>query len=317
MNQLQRITESVAPLQEKLIAHPIYGSMKSLADVQVFMENHVFAVWDFMAILKSLQASLTCTDTVWLPAKNTQTCRLINEIVLCEETDESENGEYASHFELYHRSMVGCGADTTQIDRFLDLLRHGTGVFDALQRLEIPECTRSFVYRTMSTALQGQVCEVAAAFAFGREDLLPSVFERVVVETQAVGDQSFDDFLYYLNRHIEIDGDSHGPMAEQMVVSICGEDDLKWRLAEESAIRALQARIMFWDGVLDQIREPSRTHRELGDYLESTIQLGWLNGLSVDEIGEQLQMPRNQIEAIISQGRDRRARDQKFSQLDA
>ena len=309
MNHLERITNSISPLQKRLVTHPVYDSMKSIADVRVFMENHVFAVWDFMVILKSLQRSLTCTEMVWLPAANPQTSRLINEIVLCEESDEDGQGGYASHFELYRRAMQGCGADTTQIDRFIELLRHGTGVLEALEQLDIPECTRSFVYRTMSTALQGQVCEVAASFAFGREDLLPDVFERVVAETERVGDRSFDGFVYYLKRHIEVDGDSHGPMAEQMIANLCGDDDLKWQLAEESAIRALQSRITFWDGVLEQIQLRSdqsdrgtapQSNTAIGDhFLASAIQLGWLNGLSSDQISQQRQMPRDQVEAIV------------------
>ncbi|MGI9474580.1 MAG: DUF3050 domain-containing protein [Rubripirellula sp.] len=310
MNHLDRITNSILPLQKQLVTHPIYDAMKSIEDVRVFMESHVFAVWDFMVILKSLQRSLTCTEMVWLPAFNPQTCRLINEIVLCEESDEDGQGGYASHFELYLRSMKGCRADTTQIDRFVDLLRCGAGVLDALEQLDIPKCTRSFVYRTMSTALQGQVCEVAASFAFGREDLLPGVFERVVTETEKVGNHSFDQFVYYLKQHIEVDGDSHGPMAEQMIASLCRDDGLKWQLAEEAAIRSLQSRIKLWDGVLEEIQRPNRSKSDthageetefaIGhDFLASAVQLGWLDGLSANEISQQLQMPRDQIDSIL------------------
>ena len=309
MNHLQRITNSILPLKKQLVDHPIYDSMKSIADVRVFMENHVFAVWDFMVILKSLQRSLTCTEMAWLPASNPKTCRLVNEIVLCEESDGDGQGGYASHFELYHRAMRRCGADTTPIDRFVDLLRQGTGVLEALARLDIPECTRSFVYKTISTALQGQVCEVAASFAFGREDLLPDVFERAIAETKRVGDRSFDGFVYYLNRHVEVGGDSHRPMAEQMIASLCGDDDLKWQLAEESAIRAVQSRIAFWDGVLEQIQTRSdqsdrgavqESNIAVGEhFLAYAIQLGWLNGLSAEELSQQLRLPRSQIDAIV------------------
>ena len=314
MNHLKKITNSISPLQKQLVTHPIYDSMKSSADVRVFMENHVFAVWDFMVMLKSLQRSLTCTEMVWLPAANPQSCRLVNEIVLCEESDEDGQGGYASHFELYHRAMKGCGADTAQIDHFVDLLRHGTGVLDALKQLDIPKCTRSFVYKTMSTSLQGQVCEVAASFAFGREDLLPDVFEGIVTEAERVGNHSFDEFVHYLNRHIEVDGNSHGPMADQMIARLCGDDDLKWQLAEESAIRALKSRITFWDGVLEQIRKGSVESDRVTDvdcnnavgnhFLASAIQLGWLNGLGADEISRQLRMQRGQIKAVVGASDD-------------
>ncbi|MDB4678920.1 DUF3050 domain-containing protein [Rhodopirellula sp.] len=263
MNRLKQVTVSISPLQRALVNHPIYHSLKTISDVRLFMENHVFAVWDFMVTLKSLQKILTCTEKMWLPPKNGEACRLINEIVLCEECDEDGKGGYASHFELYHRAMQNCGADTSKIDQFTHLIKQGNGVFKALDSVDIPESTRSFVRRTISTALQGQDCELAAAFAFGRENILPGVFERVVEETAEVEDQSIHEFFYYLNRHIETDGEFHGPMAERMLSSVCEDNESKWQLAEESALLALKARITFWDGVLDQIENRKKSAEEM------------------------------------------------------
>ncbi len=304
-----RIQESIAPLNERLRSHRLYDAMRTVEDVQVFMENHVFAVWDFMTILKSLQRALTCVDMVWTPSSNPQARRLINEIVLCEESDEDGEGGYASHFEMYLRAMERCEASTTQIEGFIAALRNGTGPLIALENARIPDCTRQFVYRTLSTATHSQSCELAASFAYGREHLLPEVFDRVIDEVGDLGNQRLGYFVHYLRRHIEVDGDSHGPMAEEMISHLCGDSSLRWQLAEQAAVRALEARIRLWDGVLEQIetRRFTSSEKQVAEkrndrFLEAAIRLGWTDGLSTDEIGKQLQMSTEQVEAIVSGG---------------
>ena len=306
-------SENIAPLQERLRTHPLYDAIKTIEDVQIFMENHVFAVWDFMTILKSLQQKLTCVEMVWLPSRDTLSRRLINEIVLCEESDIDGEGGYASHFEIYLRAMQRCHADTTQIDEFVSSLENGASALVALENARIPDCTRQFVYRTLSTATHSQSCELAAAFAYGREHLLPDVFERVIREVGEIGNERLGYFVTYLRRHIEVDADSHGPMAEQMICNLCGTSDLNWRLAEQAAVRALEARIRLWDGILMQIEchDPEVPHSK-GEspsdakefFIEAAIQLGWSDGLSTDEISQQLHMSAKQVEAIVASGDD-------------
>ena len=309
MIQSDKIQESIAPLNERLRAHPLYDAMRTVEDVQVFMENHVFAVWDFMTILKALQRSLTCVDTVWVPTASTQARRLINEIVLCEESDHDGEGGYASHFEMYLRAMERCEANTMHIQEFVAALKRGTGPLVALENACIPDCTRQFVYRTLSTATHSQSCELAASFAYGREHLLPDVFERVIEEVGELGSQRLGYFVHYLRRHIEVDGDSHAPMAEEMIRHLCGDSPLRWQLAEQAAVRALEARIRLWDGVLAQIESGRSTRpakqvsaRPNDRFLEAAIRLGWIDGLSTDEIGKQLQMSTKQVEDIVGEG---------------
>ena len=309
MSDSNKIRDSIAPLNERLRSHPLYDAMRTVEDVQIFMENHVFAVWDFMTILKSLQRALTCVDTIWVPSGNPQARRLINEIVLCEESDEDGEGGFASHFEMYLKAMERCEASTTQIEKFVAAIRNGTGPLIALENARIPDCTRQFVYRTLSTATHSQSCELAASFAYGREHLLPEVFDRVIDEVGELGNQRLGYFVHYLRRHIEVDGDSHGPMAEEMISHLCGNSPLKWQLAEQAAVRALEARIRLWDGVLEQIetRKPNHSEQQSAEkpndrFLEAAIRLGWIDGLSTDEIGKQLQMSTEQVEAIVSGG---------------
>ena len=254
MNRLQKLQQRLTPLKDALIKHRIYGEIDRIDALRLFMEHHVFAVWDFMSLLKVLQQQLCCVDVPWLPAADSQGCRFINEIVLAEESDIDAQGKYASHFELYHGSMRQCGAHTAGIDGFLSDLRHGIGLLTALESPQVPEASRQFVQQTFKIIKAGNLCEVAAAFTFGREDLLPDVFQRIVDELNTQAGGKLEDFKYYLERHIGLDGDEHGPMATRLLQSLCGDDDELWEMAERAAVSCLLARQELWDGIYEAIR---------------------------------------------------------------
>lgn len=253
LNQLHKIEQRLTPLKDALVNHRIYGEIDRIDALRLFMEHHVFAVWDFMSLLKVLQQRLCCVEVPWLPAADSQGCRFINEIVLAEESDIDARGRYASHFELYHGSMKQCGSNTAGIDGFLSDLRHGTGLLTALESPDVPEAARRFVQHTFKIIETGNLCEVAAAFTFGREDLLPDVFQRIVDELNTQAGGKLDDFKYYLERHIGLDGDEHGPMATRLLQSLCGADDGLWEIAEQSAVGCLLARQELWDGIYKEI----------------------------------------------------------------
>jgi hypothetical protein len=253
-NRLQQIQERLTPLKAALLNHPIYQEIDRLDSLRLFMDHHIFAVWDFMSLLKALQLHLCCVEIPWLPASDPANCRLVNEIVLAEESDEDGRGGFASHFDLYHRAMVRCGANTAPIDGFLDGLRQGKPISAALESPEIPECARQFVRRTFDIIEGGDISVIASAFTFGREDLLPAVFQRIVDELNVEAGGGLEDFRYYLNRHIGLDGEEHGPMANRLLHSICGSDESRWQLAEQTAVNCLEARRALWDGICDVIR---------------------------------------------------------------
>ena len=255
MNHYDQIDASLKTRRDALRNHPVYETLGNLAELRVFMEHHVFAVWDFMCLLKALQNRLTCTDSLWRPAANPEACRFVNEIVLCEESDEGRDGSFASHFGLYRNAMQSSGANGQKIDQFLNLLDGGQTPAEALACLGNPESVDRFVTHTLEVVQAGELCEIAACFAFGREDLLPDLFEKIVEEINAGSDGALDDFEYYLNRHIELDGDEHGPMSKRMVESICGLDSSKWKRAGAAAKRALDARLTLWEGMLNQMKE--------------------------------------------------------------
>jgi hypothetical protein len=246
-DHFQSIQERIAPLRADLLDHPMYRHINSLESLRLFMQHHVFAVWDFMSLLKVLQRRLCCLDVPWLPLADHQAVRFINEIVLSEESDEDGEGGFTSHFDLYYRAMQRCGANTSRIDSFLDRLRSGSSVNSALVEAEVPVPIRQFVQHTFKVIEDGDLCAILSAFTFGREDLLPDVFQRIVDELNVETSGGLDAFKYYLSRHIQLDRDQHGPMAARLIISFCGNDEGKWRSAEHAAVSALRARKILWD----------------------------------------------------------------------
>lgn len=241
-------------VRQQLLSHPIYQAMTSPERVRVFMKHHVFAVWDFMSLAKRLQISLTSTQIPWMPNKNAKYARFINEIILGEETDEDGKGSYASHFQLYIQAMEEVGADTHLIDKYLNQIESGVDVIQALEKIEIPSSISQFVQKNLELALHGKIHEVTSAFFFGREDLIPDMF-TVLLQELNHNQQSTENLEYYLQRHIELDGDQHGPLAEKLLASLCGTNDTYWQESKEIAITALRSRIELWDGVLAEIHQ--------------------------------------------------------------
>lgn len=219
------------------------------------MELHVFAVWDFMSLLKTLQCRICCIDVPWLPTTNPQATRFVNEIVLAEESDDDGQVGYASHFDLYLRSMKQCGANTEAIDTFVAALRRGATVVNALASSKVPPAAMRFVEHTFSVIDSGNLCAIASAFTFGREDLLPDVFQRIIDELNFEIGGRLGQFKYYLERHVGLDGDEHGPMSRRLVESLCGVDEQNWNTAEQAAANCLIARLSLWDGIYDSIVE--------------------------------------------------------------
>ena len=245
---LDQIQSAIAPLRNSLLEHPIYQRIASPAAMRTFMEHHVFAVWDFMSLLKALQRRICCVTLPWLPNEDATGSRFINEIVLGEESDEDGQGGYASHFDLYHRSMTTFGASTRKIDMVLEQLRGGSSLSQALQSAQVGQPTQRFVEHTFDVIETGDLCRMASAFTFGREDLLPDVFEKIVDEIdQDAG--GLARFKHYLLRHVELDSDEHGPMANRLVAELCGSDQAKWNIARDAAVSALQARLTFWNAI--------------------------------------------------------------------
>ncbi|MEW2353486.1 DUF3050 domain-containing protein [Spirillospora sp. NPDC029432] len=252
---IDKLKDAIEPARQKVIGHPLYHQLNTVDAVVTFMEHHVFAVWDFMSLLKSLQRHLTCVQVPWVPSGHTGSRRLINDIVLVEESDELGDG-FISHFELYLDGMRQAGADTARVDAFIGLLRAGRPVPPAVREAGVPEPAAEFVATTWELIGNAPVHRQAAAFAFGREDLIPDMFDQVAALNAEAG--ALSTFVDYLRRHIQVDSEEHTPMAMRMLADLCGADDAKWAECEETINLALAARTRLWDGILGALLERAR-----------------------------------------------------------
>ena len=234
------------------MTHSVYRSLKDVEDLRVFLSHHVFAVWDFMSLLKALQRRLTCLDEVWMPRGDRSSRRLINEIVLGEESDDV-GGAVTSHFEMYLDAMRQVGCSTAGIDAVLARVVGGVDVRVALE--DAPDAAQQFSRTTFSIVRSASLPAIAAAFTFGREEIIPDMFSALVGDLQQQGRANTSILQDYLARHIELDGGEHGPMAERLLLEVCGDDDQSWSAAGKSAEDSLLARIALWDGVVQAVTQ--------------------------------------------------------------
>ncbi|MCS4433782.1 DUF3050 domain-containing protein [Aquiflexum gelatinilyticum] len=250
---IQRILNEITPYRAVLLNHPVYNEIKNLKDFRVFMENHVFAVWDFMTLLKALQMKLTGTSIPWIPSSDPIITRLINDIVLAEESDEDGKGGYCSHFELYLRSMKEAGANTEKITDLISMLTEGQELEKVVEELDLPEHILHFLEVNYRVVKKGKAHEIAASFTLGREELIPDMFRRLVNDLISTKPSELSTLKYYFDRHIHLDEDHHGPLALRMLEQLCGNDAQKWNEAEQAAKEALEARKVLWDGINKEI----------------------------------------------------------------
>jgi hypothetical protein len=246
-------------IRARLDQHPLYTSVRTIDDLRCFMSHHVYPVWDFMSLLKHLQGAIAPVSVPWQPtgdAASTAAQRLINEIVVGEETDEglpsrSGHPSFVSHFDLYLGAMEEVGADTRPVRVFLKLVKK-LGVIQALQCADIPEPSRRFMTSTFDFIATGRTHVVGAAFALGREQVIPGMF-RALLADLGISKKKAPLFHYYLERHIHLDGESHGPLSLNLLEYLCGQSVTKRRAVEAAARKAVSARVLLWDQVYDQL----------------------------------------------------------------
>lgn len=252
---LQSIVKATSSIREELVNHPLYKRMHHTDDVRVFMQHHVFAVWDFMSLLKGLQQQLTCVETPWIPIGNANTRFLINEIVVGEESDIDEDGKRTSHFELYLKAMKQAGANTSAIELLIDEVKKGTPIEEVIKNSKLPDSVRLFLQNTFDVIATEKPHIMAAVFTFGREDLIPDMFMGMVKDLNQQHDGKFSTFQYYLERHIEVDGDHHSHLATAMTEELCGKNPSKITEALLWVDKSMKARKALWDGVLQALPE--------------------------------------------------------------
>ncbi len=234
----------------ELTQHPVYSRMSNLRHVQTFMEHHVYAVWDFMSLLKALQRKFGCFRVPWTPSAFPAAVRLLNDIALAEESDVGLDGECQSHFGMYREAMRAAGASTAAIDRLVEIVDDSPGQLPDLESIALPESAKKFVDATFGVISRDDSIEMAATFLYGREDLLPGLFTKIVAQVSQEHSGRLDVFLHYLQRHIEVDEGEHGPAAERLLEILCDGQADRIDRARLAASDALRHRMLLWDGIL-------------------------------------------------------------------
>jgi hypothetical protein len=247
MTSISTLESAVANRHRSLEEHAVFKSINNREDLRTFMQWHVFAVWDFMSLVKRLQQDLAGISVPWCAPPRRTAARFINEIVLGEESDETPRG-HMSHFDLYRLAMLEVGAAIGQIDEFVALVRADVPVADSLLAVHAPEPVRIFVCSTMDVCKGGQTHEVLGDFFFGREDLIPDMFRKLLAQWQ-IEPQSVPLLSYYLNRHIELDAGAHGPAARSMIHDLTAGNCVYARQALRAGLEAIERRIGLWNGL--------------------------------------------------------------------
>lgn len=250
INQIQK---NIEPLRQQIINHKVYAAISSPDELKIFMQHHVYAVWDFMSLLKSLQNQLTCTSVPWFPKGDADTRYLINEIVVGEESDVDSEGQRTSHFELYLKAMEQIGCNTNSMKIFVETLQNTGDFQQAFAAANTSFTAQKFVDFTFKIIRSNKAYLQAAIFTFGREDLIPGMFLSMVNDLNRTFPESISQIKYYLERHIEVDGDHHSHLALQMTANLCGENPQFWQEAEQVVVQSLKMRIALWDGVYEEI----------------------------------------------------------------
>jgi len=253
MSSIEKLENDLKETRSKLISHPLYQALDSKEKLVLFMENHVFAVWDFMSLIKALQRNLTCIDVPWTPNSNNFSGKLVNEIVLAEESDVDLNDNPKSHFELYLESMELIGANTSLINRFINEVKISKSYYKSIDKIKIDKTVKEFMDFTFDIIKTNKNHVIASVFTFGREDLIPDMFIEIVKKLSSEKGIEAKLLIYYLERHIELDADEHGPMALKMIQDLCENDPVKWKEATIASEKALKMRIKLWDSILEKI----------------------------------------------------------------
>lgn len=259
IKNLDNVHQQLTPLIQKIRRHPIYEEIKSIRDLRIFMENHVFAVWDFMCLLKALQGRLVSWQPPWFPPQDAYSAHWVNRILVEEEGDLTEDGlHYRSHFEIYLTAMQKIGANIQPIQFFLCRLREGEAIDAAMVSAQLPHLVKKFV-KTTFDFFEQDVHALAAAFVYGREAITPSLFTPIVYQLEKKFHpkerESLSTLIYYLKRHIELDDGSHFPQALKMLQALAGEDAKKWQEVENSSRYALKARLDFLTAIQAVIKQ--------------------------------------------------------------
>ena len=256
--QSNPVSAQYATLRHALLNHGLYRDITTRENLGIFMEHHVYAVWDFMSLVKSLQHAVAPAASPWVPPTNPRLANFVNQLVLDEESDGALTVDagttHASHFEGYLLAMAEAGADVRPVRTFVSAAGSG-GIKAALKLPGIPVPARRFMRFTFDVIECGEVHLLTAVLAYGREDLVPRLFQSIQ-SGLGIGPESSPNLHAYLERHTRLDADKHGPLAIQLLNELCDGSAQKRAGAVDLAEKALAARLEFWNGIQAALVHP-------------------------------------------------------------
>ena len=164
---------------------------------------------------------------------------------------------------MYLDAMKEVNADTNKILTLVNQIDKLETVNSILDKSKLNLAEKSFLKFTFEIIKTGEPHKIASAFTFGREDLIPDMFIEIINKSNYKHKKTFPKLTYYLNRHIELDGDEHGPLSLELIKELCGNNNKKWAEVLEVAKSALTERINLWDSIASKIEKEESTHNNV------------------------------------------------------
>ena len=252
MDSLVNNKNKLKELRDKITTHPLFESKLEPKQICKFMESHIFAVWGFMSILKSLQKKITSNNLPWVPNENTKNglTNFVNEIILCEESDYIDGIGFISHFEIYLLAMKSMGARSDQLDMLVSKITDNGYDEKFIDDINVSIEVKNFLKNDLQVSMRGTLPEIVGAFTLGREKVIPNMFRYIL---PAIKESPTSKYLItYLERHIEIDGDRHGPLSMKLLDVSCSKEQLN--IAYTTAMKSLELRLLVWDRVYEDLK---------------------------------------------------------------
>ena len=152
-------------------------------------------------------------------------------------------------------------AETATINHFVSGIKDLDSIGNYIKKSDLNSAIKSFLNFSFLTIEGWKSHEIAAAFTFGREEIIPDMFIEIIQQTEKTNKISLDKINYYLQRHIDLDGDEHGPLAHEMIVGLCKNDSKKWEEVIDISKKALKERIQLWDFINFSIKHKNERRK--------------------------------------------------------
>ncbi len=270
LERIARMEKRVAPLRMWLESHKLHEALGGdVDDLRKFAEIHVWCVWVMMSMLKAFQVELATKETLpWIPSsdgrKKEKLARMVNEMALRYQywVVDEKTGKTTTNFEMYLQAMAQLGCDSAEITSFLSFLHKSArcglpcaaSMEAALRFCAMPRGVAGVLRYCFALIQSRQLHRLAASFAFVRnKSSVVSALLATLDKARAEEGQDFDLYRRWLERFAGLLDHNFAPLAFQILVELCGDDEAKWREVEQTAAESLQVQRIFFDDVYNEL----------------------------------------------------------------